>query len=204
MTSNGFTGYAWEEYKLVPIDLSADDFEIADDGTITYVGEETIQHLTVNEQLSVDYFMNGDFHAGGYPWRMGPVLKADNVTKGSTVGKIARLTSIRNVVDEIDKDSVAYSTTDTSVYGNADWADDYYGLYLHGSTMYLYAQRYSSGGQYVFSGTGSGQSHPTTKNVSVTCSATNDDGAVVGKSTGNFSVHLHSVIKPLLALYIKH
>lgn len=190
VTSNGFTGYAWEKYELVPINLKSADFEIAADGTITYKGDETIQHLTVYQQLSVDYFKNGIFSKGGYPWTMGPILKADNVTKDSTVGQIARLTSIRNVVDEIDKDSVAYSTTDTSVYGNADWADDYYGLYLHGSTMYLYAQRYSSGGQYVFSGTGSGQSRPTTKNVSVTCSATNDDGAVVGTVVLSYAIIL--------------
>ena len=158
-TLNGFADATFAKYGAA---ATIADFALANDGTLTYSGSESFSKIVVSQRLAVDEMKSG---LGGYPWQVAPTLTVENVSGASTLGTIAMVHDLVQVVDEEHLETVRYASTDTSLLaGNC--IDENSGIYLNDGVLVLNSQMYSSGAWYIFSGTGV-NSAKTTFTVSI-------------------------------------
>ena len=140
------SGATWVKYE----GLRASDFNLAEDGTITYTGQNrNFSSVTISESIfqRSDYYKNGNsgqsganaYLLGGYSCYWEDLIHVDNITS-DTLYKVDRVKNIVNVVSAAYADKIACAT---AAVPNVAWTR--YDSYLDRGTGTLYYDgRYST------------------------------------------------------------
>ena len=129
----------WQQQAV----LSASDFVINSDGSITYNGSSTLSKVTVDVKASRDTITIGvNDSYGGYPYPIQDTITANNVASGSSITGLTKITSAKNVVsEESDLTLIGRSIKDNSIFGDDSKAGD---IKIVGNTLYLNSCRYGT------------------------------------------------------------
>ncbi len=187
MNNNGYTSVTVE--KMLE-NISADDFEIDDDGNIRYSGKEVISKLKICQVLNLDYLMDQTglqpAGTGGYPYKIEAEREFDNITADSTISNavdyikaVSNFTNIETVKNALD------FVTET----NQDLTFNNYGFAYKNGTVYVNTKMDGGDYSYYFSGTLKTKSLESI-NVTVRLSVYDSNGNLMGTLTKTYPVNL--------------
>ena len=189
---------AWVKYE----GLKVSDFELAEDGTITFVGENrNFSSATISEYIfqRSDYYKNGNsgqsgasaYLLGGYSCYWEDLIHVDSITS-NMLYKVDRVKNIVNVVSEEYAGKIACATADVP---NVAWTRYYSYLDRETGTLY-YDGRYSTNDYCGFIGdsatvTADGTMTPKTTpkgDFYIVIKCYDKNGGIVGSATLSYSV----------------